>query len=442
MAIKNPYVSILCLTALLPVLASACLPALQVAQARSELPRRQAPVVTAADQDALRAGNTTFALDVYQAIRSQPGNLFYSPYSLSAALAMTSAGAAGDTLSQMEPTLSFQLPQDRLHPAFNALEQTILSAPRLSGDKGQAFQLEVVNAAWAQKDYSFLPAYLDTLAESYGAGLYLLDFPADPDSARQTINRWVSDQTKDKIKDLLPAGVIDALTRLVLTNAIYFKADWLHPFDANNTRDQPFNRLDGSQVTTPSMAYSDVPNLGYFQGSGFQAVDLPYVGGQVAMTLIVPDLGQFSAAESSLDPTLLEEIIASLEPTAVELHLPSFEFESELSLAGTLAAMGMPDAFDPDRADFSRMDGTRQLYISHVLHKAFVAVDEKGTEAAAATAVIMRLTGMRVDTVVLTVDRPFIFLIRHIPSGAILFLGRVVDPSSADGLTRSPDSRP
>lgn len=400
----------------------------QAQVAQSDKPRVQSPSVASSDLAELVAGNSAFAFDLYQAIRKQPGNLFYSPYSISAALAMTYAGARGATEHQMADVLHFALPQDRLHPAFNALDQALASRGAGAKSKdGKPFRLRIANSLWGQAGYKFLPAFLDTLAENYGAGLRLVDFQKAPEAARKTINDWVSDQTEGKIRDLIPQGAIDTLTRLVLANAIYFNAAWMYPFEKEDTQDGPFYLLDGSQVTVPMMRQSK--HLRYFAGDGVQAVELPYDGGEVSMVLLVPDRGKFPAFEETLTAETVADILANMESANINLAMPKFQYDATLSLAGTLKAMGMPDAFSTN-ADFSGMDGTRNLAITDVFHKAFVAVDEAGTEAAAATAVIIGLTAMPVSPVELTVDRPFIFLIRDMQTGAILFVGRVLNPKS------------
>jgi serpin B len=388
------------------------------------------PAVPASDLAALENGNRAFALDFYQAVRDQDGNLFYSPYSISLALAMTYAGARGTTESQMGETLHFTLPQDRLHAAINALDQELASRADASSDhEGDPFQLNIANSIWAQQDYTFLPQYLDLLAQNYGAGLRLVDFAGAAESARQTINDWVNQQTQGKIKDLIPQGAIDQMTRLVLANAIYFKASWLHPFEENLTQDGDFHLLDGGHVRVPMMAASSSTHLPYVQGQGYQAVELPYVGQDVSMLILVPDAGTFQQFEAALDPAKLQDILTGLKPQQVAFKMPKFKFETSYGLSNTLAGMGMPDAFNPGQADFSGMDGGRNLYITKVLHKAYVAVDENGTEAAAATAVIVGLTAMQPSPVELTVDRPFIFLIQDKPTGTILFMGRILNPA-------------
>ncbi|MBN2548646.1 MAG: serpin family protein [Anaerolineales bacterium] len=394
---------------------------------QSQLERQKSPDVSAEELQAQVAGNSAFALDFYQATRAAPGNLFASPYSLSLALAMTYAGARGDTQTQMAQTLHFDLPQERLHPAFNRLDLQ-LAAPVQEDKNQQAFQLSIANSLWGEQSYTFLPEFLDALALNYGAGLRLMDFKGSPEPARKVINDWVYQQTMEKIKDLIPQGGIDSSTRLVLANAIYFKADWLMPFAKEQTGDAPFTLLDGSQVSAPMMSYLRPESLGYVLGSGYQAVELPYVGNTASMVVIVPDQGSFEAFEAGFDSPKLAEIITALQPTIVALQLPKFKFESSYGLKQTLEAMGMLVAFEAGQADFSGMDGTQNLYIGNVYHKAFVAVDEKGAEAAAASAVVMMKNSIMVDMISLTVDRPFIFLIHDRQSGTILFLGRVVNP--------------
>jgi len=396
--------------------------------AQSDKPRETSPDIASADLTDLVDGNSAFAFDLYQAIREKGGNLFYSPYSISLALAMTYAGARSATEQQMAATLHFTLPEDHLHPAFNSLHLEL--ATRGEGAEGkdeEGFRLNIVNEIWGQKDYEFRNEFLDVLAENYGAGLRLLDFINAPETSRVTINDWVSDQTEDRIEDLIPQGVIDALTRLVLTNAIYFNAAWLNPFNEDTTDDGAFYLLDGGEVTVPMMMQSD--SFGYAEGEGYQAVELPYDGRELSMVILLPDTGQFEEFESSLDADLVDIITNDLIYKEVALTMPKFEFESEFKLADTLAAMGMPVAFT-GAADFSGMTGNRDLFIAEVLHKAFVSVDEAGTEAAAATAVVMNLTAAPGEPVEVTLDHPFIFLIRDIETGAILFVGRVVNPSA------------
>ena len=423
---KKILLSMLVLVVLLGVVGCAEVPGTGVAL--SEKQRDTSPNVGASDSATLVGNNSEFALDLYQALVQQGGNLFYSPYSISLALAMTYAGARGETEQQMANTLHFALQQDRLHPAFNSLDLALASRGEgAKGKDGNGFRLHIVNAIWGQKDYQFFPEFLDVLAENYGAGLRLLDFVREPDQSRITINNWVSDQTEGKIKDLIPQGVIDALTRLVLTNAIYFNAAWLNPFDKELTSNGTFYLLDGGDVAVPMMRQTH--SFGYITGDGYQAVELPYDGDQLSMIVLLPDSGKFETFQNSLNAALVNHIVSDLQSREVDLTMPQFQFESEFSLADTLAAMGMPVAFS-DEADFSGMTGNRELAITDVLHKAFVSVDEAGTEAAAATAVVVGLTAVPEQPVQVTVDRPFIFLIRDIQTGAILFVGQVVNPSA------------
>jgi serpin B len=397
--------------------------------ARSDKERVTSPDVAASDLADLVSGNSAFAFDLYQFLREEKAddNLFYSPYSISLALAMTYAGARGETERQMADTLHFALPQERLHPAFNGLDLELARRGEgAAGKDGEGFRLNIVNAIWGQDGYEFLSEFLDTLAENYGAGLRLLDFAKAPEESRVTINDWVSEQTEGRIEDLIPQGVINELTRLVLTNAIYFNAAWAEPFEENLTEDGPFHLLDGGEVTVPMMRQT--ASFGYARGEGYQAVELPYDGRELAMVILLPDAGAFEPFEGALDAGQVDAILKGLAYREVALTMPKFEIESDFSLAEALIAMGMPDAFSMD-ADFSGMDGTYDLFIRDVVHKAFVSVDEAGTEAAAATAVVMELkAAMPEEPVEVTVDRPFLFLIRDIETGTVLFVGRVVDP--------------
>jgi len=393
---------------------------------KSDQDRITSPDVNLSDEALLVEGNSAFAFELYQALKGEEGNLFYSPYSISMALAMTYAGARSETAEQMADTLNFILEQEKLHPAFNWLDGELASRGEgAQGKDDEGFRLNIVNAIWGQKDYEFLPDFLDVLAENYGAGLRILDFITEPEESRLTINDWVSDQTEGRIEDLVPQGAIDVLTRLVLTNAIYFNAAWENTFDEDMTADGPFYLLDGGQVSVPMMKQTEW--FGYTEGKGYQAVELQYDGGELSMVILLPEAGNFQAFEEGLQAQQVCDIISGLQFTGVALTMPKFEFDSEFSLKDTLAGMGMPLAFS-SAADFSGMTGNRDLFISAVIHKAFVSVDEAGTEAAAATAVIAKLTAVPEPTVEVTIDRPFIFLIRDIETGAILFVGRVLNP--------------
>ena len=395
----------------------------------SNKPRVDIGNIPPADLKKLAEGNTAFALDLYHKLQSDTGNLFYSPYSISAALAMTYAGAEGNTAEEMAAVLKFLLSQEDLHPAFNALDQKLaaLAEIEIPEDQGDPFQLNIANAIWGQKDFDFKENFLDILAENYGAGLRLLDFIAQPEDSRVTINQWVSDETKEKIQDLIPQGSITSDTRLVLSNAIYFKATWVEQFVKDRTDEGIFYGLGGEEISTQMMKTGTDASFQYYQGKGYQAVELPYIGNQASMLVIVPDQGNFEEFENQLSSNTLNQILNGLAYSPVALTFPKFEFESEISLARILAEMGMPTAFS-DSADFSGMTGSNDLFISDVFHKAFVSVDEEGTEAAAATAVLMALASVPDSPIELTVDHPFLFMIREHETNTVLFMGRVVDP--------------
>ena len=391
----------------------------------SENQRATVPNATSSEMIGQVEGNSAFTFDLYQALRSEEGNLFYSPYSVSLALAMTYAGARGETEDQMANTLRFVLPQNRLHATFNALDLELASRGEgAKGKDGEGFRLNIVNALWVQQDFEFLQGFLDLIAENYGAGLRLLDFVNAPEESRILINQWVSDQTQDRIEDLVPQGFIDDDTRLVLTNAIYFNAAWLYPFSEHATKDGTFHLLDGGEVTVPMM--KETAGFGYADGDGYQAVELPYDGDQLSMVILLPDEHQFLAFESSLDANVVGAIAEDLHRGRLALTLPKFEVQSDFGLADRLADMGMPTAFS-DAADFSGISGAGDLFITDVVHQAFISIDEAGTEAAAATAVGVGITSLPPE---LEINRPFVFLIRDIQTGAILFVGRVLNPTA------------
>jgi serpin B len=393
------------------------------AEARSDKPRQSAPPVAPTDLNAFAAGHNRFGLAMYHQLGD--GNLFFSPYSIAQALTMTSAGARGQTAQQMAQALHSAFPQERLHPAANALDQALMG--RGSGD--DAFKLEIANSIWGQQGMAFQPEFLDTLATNYGAGLRLLDFKAAPEPSRATINAAIAQQTHDKITDLLPAGSIDTDTRMVLANAIYFNAKWAAPFEKENTRDGTFTPEQGGPVTVPMMTHQ--ANYAHMAGQGYQAIALPYRGG-ISMLAILPDAGQLAAFEAGMDEARLQSIVDGLANRQVLLTMPKFEYHSDsISLRNQLIALGMADAFDADTADFSGMDGKRDLFIGNGFHKAMVRVDEEGTEAAAATAVNMQATSAMIEPpLTLALDRPFVYLIRDDATGALLFMGRVVNPKA------------
>ena len=401
----------------------------EITVAKSSLSRVTDPQVSAADGATLAAGNQAFAIDAYHKLTAEKDNLVFSPASISIALAMTYAGAAGTTASEMAAALHFDLPAAQLHPAFNAMDLALSQRGdgKLGADGGP-MRLHVVNAAWAERTYTFRSEYLDVLGANYGAGVNLLDFIGAPEPARLTINDWVAEKTENRIKDLLPAGSIDSLTRLVLTNAVYFNAAWKTPFDPQDTFDGSFKTLAGNSLKTKMMS-ATFGQAASVQGIGYTAVALPYQDERLSMLFVVPDEGTFSAFEASLDGTKLDSIVASLTSQQVILGLPRFRVETSADLVSVLQSLGMQAAFKADLADFSGMDGTKDLHITSVLHKAFIDVAEKGTEAAAATAVVASATGMPTGLRI-TADRPFLYFLRDQPTGAILFMGRVLDPTA------------
>lgn len=397
--------------------------------ATSPIQRIANPQVPAADSATLALDNAAFAFAAYKQLIATNTNVVFSPASISIALAMAYAGAAGATASEMAQALHFTLPPAQLHPAFNALDQALASRGegKLGADGGP-MRLRIVNAAWAEQTYSFKSDFLAILAANYGAGMNLLDFLNAPETSRLTINAWVAAQTDNKIQDLLPPDAIDNTVKLVLTDAVYFNAQWLTAFDPTDTLDGSFTRLDGSSVPTKFMN-ADLFNLPTFQGTNFTAVSLPYADDRLSMLVVVPDAGQFSQVEASLDAPALQTLVAGLSARTVALALPRFRIETATSLVDSLQALGMTSAFVPGSADFSGMDGTRDLFISTVVHKAFIDVAENGTEAAAATGVVFKDGGIFMVDLTVSAERPFLYFLRDEPTGAIVFMGRVLDPS-------------
>ena len=391
-----------------------------------------------ADVFQLACDNSNFAFDLYRALRDEEGNLFFSPFSISQVMAMAYAGAREETERQMADALRYTLPHDRLHPAFIGLDSVLRSRSEDSYDsfdpdgESTAFRLNISNAVWGQDGFKFHGDYLNTLKENYEGELRRLDFTSDPEESRNIINEWVAGETEDKIKDLMPQGSIDSFTRLVLTNAIYFNGGWRNPFFEEGTEDRPFYLLDDKKIEVPMMTGRSPDGLyRYARGKGFQSVQIPYATYAMSMIAFLPDKGKLSDLENSMNAGNLDQI--EWEGRDVTLNMPRFEFGSQFSLKGTLAGMGMPDAFSEGIADFSGMTDEEALFISVVVHKAFVSVDEEGTEAAAATGGVARpvdaSTPPPLEPITVTFDRPFIFLIRDEPTGTILFVGRVMDPT-------------
>lgn len=370
-------------------------------------------------------GNTAFGFDLYARLKTTDGNLFFSPYSLSTALAMTFAGAQGTTERQMARTLHFEPSKDHLHPAFGCL---IAHLNRL-GQAGDV-QLSVANALWLQQDYAFLQAYLDRVSAHYKAAFEPVDFVTQTEQTRLRINDWTAQQTQGKIQDLIPEGALHALTRLVLTNAIYFKGDWELPFDADKTRQMDFHVTDDKRVATPMMTHKE--KFRYAQTDAIELLELPYTGQTLSMLVLLPkEKHTLAALEAELTAENLNRWQQALRKQEVVVYLPKFKIASRFGLKETLSAMGMPEAFSP-AANFSGMDGTRELFISDVLHKAFVEVNEEGTEAAAATGIIVGITAIPTPPPVFRADHPFVFVIRDNATGSVLFMGRVADPTQSD----------
>jgi serpin B len=401
---------------------SACGGPAAAQEIRSDVPRSSADPAAAQD---VRAAMDAFSADLYKILAREPGNLVMSPYSVGVALAMTRTGAVGETSKQMDTVLHSALSKD-IHAGFNALEQMLAKRPGKYkvGDQTLELELATANRLWGQKDFTFERAFLDTLAKEYGAGMQIVDYKTAHEAARRTINDWVAARTRDRIKDLIAEGVLGADTRLVLTNAIYLKASWQFLF--NDAVPGVFHRADGSEAQAELMSQSET--LAYGAGDGYQVVRLPYVGG-LSMVVIVPDAGKLASFERSLDGATLRRITTGLSTAQVVLSMPKFTFRSKAMLKDALGELGMPIAFT-DRADFSGMTKQEPLEIADVIHQAFIAVDEKGTEAAAATAVVMRSVSAPLSPIELKIDRPFLFLIQDDETGAILFMGRLADPKA------------
>jgi len=385
----------------------------------------QTPASATADRAAVVEGNNAFAVDLYGQLRSRSSNLFFSPESISTALAMTYGGARGDTAAEMAKSLHFTLPPDRLHPAMGALLGD-LNAPH------NGYQLHVADALWVQQGYAFLDDFLKLTKNDYGAGFNQVDFKGATEAARLTINEWVGQKTENKIKDLLQPGVLKPTTRLVLTNAIYFKGDWQTPFDKDRTEVEDFHLSPVQTVRAPLMHIRN--SFYYLNGGTFRVLEIPYKNNELSMIVFLPnDVSGLPAFENSLTESSLRQWLGQLQPASdVILTLPKFKMTRQFELQQTLGRMGMEQAFGKS-ADFSGITGGRDLFISSVIHKAFVDVNEEGTEAAAATAVMMRDMAKQNRTppppIVFRADHPFIFLIRDNRSGGILFMGRVIDPT-------------
>jgi serpin B len=404
--------------------------------ASSSVARDKAPNVTTSDAEALRSGNTALATDLYATLSGAEfagKNIFFSPHSISMAMAMLYAGANGNTAAQIASALHFTLPQAELHPALNALDLE-LTKPSAVANEGRGTTLDVVNSSWGEKQMKFQAPFLDTLAKNYGAGVRLTDFIGDPNGSRAAINEWVEDQTNDKIVDLLPDGAIDQKTRLVLVNAMYFKGQWANQFEPSLTKPATFHGRSGDE-TVPMMAGGG--SLNYAEGDGWKAVELDFDASAIGFDIILPD--SIDAFETTFGAAKLDAIAGAFEHTPVKLTLPKFKLPgATFSLKSALSARGVVDAFSETAADLTGIAQEKPLFVSDVVHQAFLSVDEDGVEAAAATAVVNAGGSAHVDPPKeVTVDRPFVLVIRQKQSdanaGTVLFLGRVLDVPGPDG---------
>ena len=377
------------------------------------------------DASAIEQGDNQFAMDLYaQLDREQPGkNLFFSPTSISLALTMTAAGARGPTQSEMAKVLHLDADLAQAHAHYHRL----LKQWNAVGEK-RAYQLRVANRLWGQQGYPIRPEFLTLTRQQYGAEMVLLNF-AQAEPARQEINLWVANQTNDKIKNLIPSGAIDALTRLVLTNAVYFKGNWVKQFDVKNTQNQDFTVSAERKVKTPLMQQKAA--FGYAEEETFQMLEMPYAGQELSMVVLLPkEMNGLPELEKAITVEKLASLLSKLQNRKVIAFIPKFKMETSFGLKPTLEKLGMKRAFSGE-ADFSGISGQKDLCISAVIHKAYVDVNEEGTEAAAATAVVMRFMAVRRPdpTPIFRADHPFLFLIRDTKAGNILFMGRLTNPT-------------
>jgi len=381
---------------------------------------------TAADNPAMSftQGNNVFALTMYQQLRTADGNIFFSPLSIRTALAMTYAGAREETANQMKSALQLSPEGDALHRAFGDLITT------LNTGGGSDYEMRVANSLWGDKTSTFLQPFIDINEQFYGGALERLDFKNASENARLRINAWVEEQTRNKITDLLTPGSVSTDTRLVLVNAVYFKGLWEEQFDKKLTQNAPFYYVGGKTVEAPLMTFDKPQHLPFYKEDGLKVIELAYQGDNISMLIVLPDTAEgLAGIEERLDETILSSWIANLQRRSVQVHLPRFTLTwGANNIVPQLQALGMRDAFEPRAADFSGIDGTRNLLISGVFHKAFVDVYEEGTEAAAATGVVVGVTSMPPPPDVFRADRPFLFFIREKATGAILFMGRLTAP--------------
>jgi serpin B len=367
----------------------------------------------------IAGGNNAFTLALYNLLRTQDGNLFFSPFSIRTAFAMAYSGARGNTAEQMAAVLHFPKTQTTFHSEMGAFIED------LNGSGGRKYRLAIANALWGQKGYPFLEEFLKLNRENYHAGMKLVDFSQHTEQVRKTINSWIERKTANKIKDLLKPGILSSDTCLVITNAIFFKGTWVHQFAKENTQVGAFTTLAGNTVDVAFMRQT--AGFGFYENSTLKLLEMPYKGDRIAMTILLPlQADGLPGLERALSTGRIERWLNGMVETAVDVKLPKFAFTSEFELSSALKSLGMVEAFKPG-ADFSGMTGFIELFISAVVHKALVDVNEKGTVAAGATAIVFDRTSMPQSE--FHADHPFLFLIRDTTTGAILFMGRVADPS-------------
>ena len=367
--------------------------------------------------------NNQFALDLYSKYKSKEGNIFFSPYSISTALAMTYEGAKRETAQEMQSVFHFSEDNNTRRGGYADLYSEI-------NKKDKKYKLHTANALWAEKDFHFSNDYFNVVEQYYNGKVTNLNFKQEAEKSRKTINNWIEDQTNNKIKDLIPTGVIDGLTRLVLTNAIYFKGEWVEQFNKDDTKSKDFKITPDNIIKVPLMRRTDDKAIfNYIDDSNLQILEMPYSGEDLSMLVLLPKNNNLKALEDSLSVEKLSKWKEDLKEQRVNIYIPKFKFETKYFMTETLKEMGMPIAFSPS-ADFSGMTGEKNLFISDVIHQAFVDVNEEGTEAAAATAVVMKLTASPNAPIIPTfrADHPFIFIIQQNNTGNILFMGKVVDP--------------
>ena len=399
---------------------------------RSSLARDTSPVLSPVEVDSLSADQADFAVSLYREVASSPASagkdVFLSPHSVSTALAMAYAGARGDTRAEMKEALHFGLDDARLHAGFDYLDLALSSRGQNAAAKdGRPFRLSIANSLWSQKGAAFEAPFLDTLAISYGAGVNVVDFSHATEPARLAINGWVEEKTESRIKDLIQKDGLSSSTRLVLVNAVYFNAAWSQKFANGETAPAPFTRLDGSVAQVATM-HTELTTR-YKQDAAFEAIELPYDGGETSMLVIAPTKGTFAAFEGSLTGGKVLDVLAGLEEKPIRLSFPKAKLDGRFDLIQPLRAMGMKAAFDSS-ADFSGISATEKLVIGGVIHQTFLDIDEGGTEAAAATAIEFKDTAYHEPPKFLpmNVDRPYLVAIVDRQTKTLLFMGRILDP--------------